>query len=1128
MKGALFKNSLREIKNTKARFISIMLIIALGVGFFAGIKATSPSMNQMAIDYYDDTNLMDFRVLSTVGFNEDDVTAICESEYFDDVMPSYFLDVSAVTGTTGSTIRLLSTPSKYADCDAISTPELIEGRMPQSKGEIAVESGNFSSRNIGEKITIEPVVGDTNISDQLNTLEFTVVGIVKSPMYISIERGTTTVGNGKIDEFAYITEDNFDIERYTVVYTTLNFTEEKYSPFSDEYEALVKKATQELESIADERVEAFNVENIDKAQQEIDDGWAELTDKKADTEKKLSEAATQLENGTAEYNSQISSAENEISSAQNKLYSSRQELDAGWAEYNKSVEEFNTQISSAKEQLNSGWAEYNEAYAQVEPAIEQRSAYEDAIVTATTNAIYGIVAILPRDCDPSVAQTLNAYAQSVTSSNAMTVLTEVKTYLNSVSLYTYDAIINGAMAIVAGLDVIVDKYTSSIDEAMAQLDPIKAQLESAQAELDKTEQETSSQLALYKAELENAENELYYAQIELENAENELESAKSSGLRELQEGEQEYKDAKAEAEKEFKKAEDKLDDAQAELDSVEEAQWYIFDRDDNPGYSGFINNTSRVDAVASVFPMFFLLVALLVCLTTMTRLVEEKRTEIGTLKALGYGDGSITMKFVSYACLAAVIGCALGCVTCIPILPRVIYNAYGMLYNMRDKIGIVVDKTSLFVAVIAAFACCSLVSFFVCRKNLRHKPATLMRPKTPKAGKRILLERITPLWKRFNFSSKVTWRNLFRYKSRLFMTAIGIAGCTALMLAAFGLYNSINDVCDKQFVELSKYNTIIVTDEEKSAQDLKELCGAISADTRFSDSTLIMQKSVSISSEDESIADDVYLTVAQDAESFENLITLRERQSQTLLTLTDDSAILTEKLADRLNVTVGDTVTIGEGGDTVTVGGIAENYVYNYIYMTEGAYTTMTKESVLYNTVYANAAELDTDLEKAIGADYLGRSDVAAISFTSTVIQEFKDMISSMNMIVLVMIISAGALAIVVLYNLTNINLAERNREIATIKVLGFNYNETSGFVYRENIILTLLGIVLGLVLGVWLLQFVINTIEMETVMFGRELHISAFVLASLLTAVFSFIVNLIMYFRIKAINMVESLKSIE
>ena len=1128
MKTALFKNTFREIKNTKARFISILMIVALGVGFFVGVKSTSPSMEQMAIDYYEDTNLMDFRLVSTVGFNEDDVEAVKATDGVKDVMPSYFLDVAVSTDESGSTIRLMSSPSAYKDNSSISDVVVTEGRLPEKSGEIAVESGNFSAYNVGDKITISQNVGETDISEQLEVFEYTVVGRVKSPMYISLERGTTTVGNGKIDEFAYISESDFSLERYTVVYATLDTEDEAVSPFESRYDELIKTVTKNLEDTADLRIEAFTGKNIDKAQKEIDDGYKELEEKKAQVKSELENAKAELENGESEYYAEINSAQNKINLAQAEIDSGRAELAKQWSEYETAVSTFETEIGKAKDELSKAQAEYDEAYAPVEELKNTKVTLQNEVVKVAVGTLNGIIKYLPKDADQTVADTLNSYASSITYSNAESVLYEAKAYLETQYNGLYNMTIDGAVAAIKLLNASIGKVESSIADADAQFADAKAQLENGYAELNDKEQQGLNELSLYKSELEKAETELSDASVLLENSRAELSSAKADGLKKIEDGKKDIEKSEKEAQKEFADAEKKLVDAQKELDEFSDVVWYVFDRDDNPGYSGFIDNTNRIDAVATVFPMFFLLVALLVCLTTMTRLVEEKRTEIGTLKALGYSDRSITFKFVSYACLAAMLGCLIGCFGGIPTLPRVIYNAYGMLYNMRDNIDVVVDKLSFCVAIIAAFACCALVTLFVCYKSLRQKPASLMRPKAPKAGKRILLERITPLWKHFNFSSKVTWRNLFRYKSRLFMTVVGIAGCTALMLAAFGLYDSINDVAYLQFDEICKYNTIIVADKEKSVDEIKSLTDAIDSDSRFKESALVSQKAVSVYHDDNSVTSDVYLTIASDVEDLQKLITLRTRETGEGLTLSDEGVILTEKLSNKLKVSVGDEVEIGENGDKAKVIGITENYVYNYIYMSEKAYTEMSGKEPLYSMVYAYAESLDTEVEKALGTDYLKREDTAAITFTTSIINDFKDMISSMNIVVLVMIISAGALAIVVLYNLTNINLAERNREIATIKVLGFNHKETSNFVYRENIILTVLGIAVGLVLGIFLWSFVVKTVEIDTVMFGKQIHTLSYIFAFALTAAFALLVNFIMFFRIKAIDMVESLKSIE
>lgn len=1123
MKRALVKNTLREIWNTKARFISIMLIVAIGVGFFVGVKSASPSMIKMACDYYEDSNLMDFRLLSTVGFDDDDIQQIKDTDGIKDVMPSYFLDVSVNYNNVGNIMRLLSVPSQYKDSNSISNIDVIEGRLPQKSGEIAVEQTEISPYKVGDKIIIESKVSDVDVSSQLRTLEYTVVGIVRSPMYISVDRGTTSVGNGRIDGFAYIGADDFIAERYTVVYATVNTNGREFSPFEDDYTKLIYRIKKKLEATAELRTESFKNENIDTAQQKIDDGWAELEQSKIDTETKLQEAEQELIDGEKELEAQIAAARLQIDTAQAELDQKSLELDAQWEEYESSLSLFEGKINEAKSQLQVKVDEYDAAAAEIENLKSDIALYESQIVSTATLTINNIIISLGDSAPQESIVALVGFRDNLTADNAVRTLVQVKSLLKGKA----DSGIDTALSAIRQLKDAIDMLTPLVADGEAQLAVAKEQLDAAQAEISLNEEQGLSEFAVYKSQLESADSELEAAYITIENSRAQTDKTEADSKKEIEDGYAELENSRLEAEDEIASAELELTDAQAELDKIGSIDWYIFTRDSNPGYASFEEDTGRIDAVATVFPLFFLLVAMLVCLTTMTRLVEEKRTEIGTFKALGYSNKSIILKFVAYSSLAALLGCGIGCAVGIPVLPNVIYNAYSMLYNMRD-IRVVVPAIELVIAVIAAFVCCAAVTFAVCLNALRSKPATLMRPKAPKAGKRILLERITPIWKRMNFSSKVTWRNLFRYKSRLFMTSLGIAGCTALMLTSFGLYDSINDVVKLQFEQLSDYNTIIVCNNEQTKEEMSDFLMVIDNDERFSHKAVVMQKNVAVSSADVIKDIDVYLTVVENPSDFEKILRLRERVSQKKLTLESEGVILSEKLASILKVKVGDMVTIGDEGDKAKVLGIAENYVNNYVYMSKDAYTKMTGETIKYNMVYTIAPDLTEEKEDKIGSEYLGRDDVAAISFTTSIADDFKDMVSSLNLVVLVMIISAGALAVVVLYNLTNINLAERNREIATIKVLGFNHKETSAFVYRENIILTVFGILIGLVLGVWLWKFVVATVEVDAIMFGKRIHTLSYFLAGVMTLVFSLVVNFIMYFRIKAVDMVESLKSIE
>lgn len=1133
MTKALLKNTLREIRDTKARFISILMIITLGVGFFIGVKATSPSMTQMAEDYYSETNLMDFRLVSTVGFDEYDVNAVKRTAGVASVMPSHYADVMVNSNGVASILRLMAAPYKYKTNEILNSPVVIEGHMPTKKGEIAVENGAFSTYKLGDTLTVNPKVGDTDVTDTLNTLDYTVVGIVQSPMYISFERGATTVGNGKVSGYAFVADEAFCVERYTEMYVTVRCNSDDSSPFGEAYESTIKEINSRLEKTADERVSVFIRDTVDAAQSEIDTNREKYNDEKTKAEKELSDAKAQLDKSEKEYNDKISTAQSQLDSAQSQIDQGKAQINTQKANYQKAVKEFNTQISAAKAELNASNQEYQKQYDEfynvTKPQLEDTAAQIDSGITQTAvGTINGIASALPPYISPEITNQLNALAESITIDNARDSLVQLKSTLSAYGMDMLTPTIDSAISSIDELIAQRDIIYAGISEGEAKLNEGKAALESAESELTKKEKETSSQLAAMKSQLDAAESKLNSTQSTVTQSKSELEQAKATGKQMIDKGKKEYNSSKAEAEEKLSNAEKKLNDAQAELDKVDkDPKWYIFDRDDNPGYSTFIQNTNRVDAVAAVFPVFFLLVAMLVCLTTMTRLVEEKRTQIGTLKALGYSDKNIIAKFVIYSSTAAFIGCVIGCSVGIPILPRVIYNAYKMMYNMKD-IKVVIPWGSFVIAIIAAFLCCGFVSFVVCYKALGHDTASLMRPKAPKPGKRILLERIGVLWKRLSFTSKVTGRNLFRYKSRLLMTVLGIAGCTALILSAFGLYDSISDVVDIQYDEVCHYNTIIVTNGDGDQNTFSSLMSDIENDPRISDNMLVMQKMSTIRSDSKTVSEEVYLTVPQKSDELDSLITLRNRTSKKSIKLADNSVVLTEKLADMLSVSKGDTVYLSDEKKEVTVADICENYVYNYIYATDNTYEKLFSQKPSFNMVLLKADNITDELEKSLGTDYLEKKDVSAISFMSTGIQNFNDMINSMNLVIIVMIVCAGALAIVVLYNLTNINLAERQREIATIKVLGFNHRETAAFIYRENIIMTILGVAVGLAAGIALAKYMIVTIEVDSVMFGRTIHPLSFVYAAAGTAFFSLVVNFIMYFKMKTIDMVESLKSIE
>ena len=932
MTHSLLKNTFREIRNTKARFISIMAIIALGVGFFAGIKATSPSMYSLAETYYSENKLMDYRVISAVGFTEDDISEIEKLDGVESVMPSYYYDASLSADEGGQLIHLISVPKKYKKNDELNTLVTLEGKLPEKTDEIAVEGVGFngSSHQTGDTIKFAELAGDAKVSDSLKSLSYKVVGKVQSPLYISYQRGKTKIGDGKLDEYMYINSSSFKIEKYNEVYIKADFSD-KYSPFSDEYDDKSDELKKEIEKVAESRTKVFKTETLKKARDELEKGKKEYAKQKSDTEKKLAKAKKEIDESEAALSAQAALAE-------------------------------------------------------------------------------------------------TAYAAQADYGNANQLL---------------------------------------------------AQLEAGKAEYEKNKKEADKKLA--------------------------------------------------EAEKKLKDGEKELKKTEKKLNSMSKSVWYVRNRDDNPGYDTFTQNADRLDAVASVFPLFFLLVAILVCVTTMTRLIEEKRTEIATFKALGYGNASIIAKFVIYSLIAGVTGSVIGTAIGVATLPFIIYNAYKIMYYIGD-ITLVLNVPIILMGILAAILCTTAVSIIVCAKSLRLKPAQAMRPKAPKPGKRILLERITPLWKHMSFTAKLTARNLFRYKARLCMTVIGVAGCTALIVAAFGLLNSFDPLTEVQFGEVFHYDAVVVPKDGGSEKQLDYLVKKAEKDEDVKRAMLCMQEEITIDAHGKHYSAPLTINVFSDTAHFDEIVHLQERESKNPLTLDDSGVMINEKYAATNKLKVGDTVKIkGKIGTAeAKIAGIYEQYINNYLYMTPKLYHELFKKQPVYNMLCVSLDEAKGDRADNFSSQMLSDNRIVAVTFMAEKITEFKNMLNSLNMVVLVMIVCAAALAFVVLYNLTNINIAERVREIATFKVLGFYNRETSSFIYKENIILTLMGIAVGLGLGILLTGFIVRTVEIDNVMFGREIYFTSYLYAAGLTMLFSLLVNGVMSFKIKAVNMVESLKSVE
>ncbi|MBR1483876.1 MAG: ABC transporter permease [Ruminococcus sp.] len=1105
MTGSLLKNTFREIWQTKARFLSILAIIALGVGFFTGIKATTPSMYNLAETYYQEKNLMDFRLVSTTGFSEDDIRAVAATDGVQSVMPSYFFDVMTAAEDGGDLVRVIAVPEAYENNDAQNTLVMREGRTAEHSGEIVTESVAFANarHQLGGKVRFAATAGDTKTADILRHTEFELVGKAESPLYISYQRGTSQIGDGKIDEYMYIPASDFKVERYTELYVRADFSKE-LSAFSDAYKQERDAMQERLEAVAKERENAFQTEVIDKARAELDEAREAFEAEKRDAQRQLEEAQQELDAGEQEYNEKISAAEEQLRDAKNQIDSGAQELATGENTYY-------TQIGAAEKVLK-----------------EKRAAWQ------TAQQEYEAQAAQAQEQIAAAQAELDSRLDAWEAQNAVYQATEQAIQAGAIELTDEELTLHRAMgeqlaAAKQQLDAAQEQLNTEAAAGQAQLAEAKKQLDSGKAQLDAAQQAFNAQRSSGAAQLEASGQQLAAARSEMESGEAALSEQRDSGREQLDKAAQELADKRREAEEKLAGAEKELREAEEKLADTQPSRWYLFTRDNNPGYSTFTQNADRLDAVASVFPLFFLLVAVLVCVTTMTRLIEEKRTETATLKALGYSDRSIILKYVIYAMTAAVTGSAVGIAAGVLSLPFIIYNAYKIMYYIGD-ISLVLHIPSVVLGTLAAVATTAVVSVVVCEKSLRLRPAQAMRPKAPKPGKRILLEYLTPLWKHMGFTAKLTARNLFRYKIRMLMTVIGVAGCTALIVAAFGLLNSFDPLTDVQFGEIYAYDAVVVPKNNQAAAEQGYLT-ALAKETGVAKNTLLVsQEEAAVRFGDRENTDSNYVWAVSDTDVMQQLIHLRTRAEHTPLTLDNSGVMVNEKLAATLGFEVGDTITIVIGNRTAQakVSGIFEQYIYNYLYLTPDYYREIFGSEPTCNLMAVQLSDKSEECENAFSAAMLRDERVTAVSFMGSSINDFKNMLNSLNMVVVVMIVCAAGLAFVVLYNLTNINLAERVREIATFKVLGFYNRETSGLLYLENLILTLMGIIAGLLLGILLTGFIVQTVEVDNVMFGREIYPSSFLYAAALTMLFALLVNALMSFKIKAVNMVESLKSVE
>lgn len=1100
IRNRLVTDTLREVHHTFPRFLSLLVLSALAVCFLAGLRATAPDMKLSADAYFDQQNLMDLHIASTLGLTQEDVDAIAEEEGVASVQGAYTIDALVPMDNQEMVVKVLS----YSGEGDVNQPALVEGRLPEGEDECLVEPLflELSGLSIGDTISLD--TGERDYADALSVEEVTIVGTANSPLYIALDCGSSTLGTGSVDAFLILPVESFTMDYYTDAYLLAEGASE-LETYSDEYEELVDQLAQQLEPLSKER----SALRYDEASQAISDAEEELAQAEEEANQQLTDAEAE-----------ITSSRQELDDAKKQLEDAKKQLDSGEAQY-----------AAGMEQLESGWQALDAASLKLEDGKEQyeqgQTAYQAAL------ALYQIqAAAVERQLETQAELEASTQARTQATQAALQAATEAAledplSYMevyNRVYEETYQSIYDTAYAQAYAQAQENSSQWQELQTSKAQLDQTKAQLDAAKAQLNQGEIE-------YRAgvrQLESSQRQLEASREELDQGWEDYETGLQQwedGEKAYQEGYESYTQSRQEAEDQLKDGRKEVEQAKRDLTLLEDGEWYILDRNTNTGYVSYSMDADRIANLAAVFPLIFFLVAALVSLTTMTRMVEEQRTTIGGLKAMGFSRGSIAIKYVGYGFLSSVIGAVLGLAVGLTLLPWIICTAWSAMYTIGDIHYSFEAATSLLAAG-AAVGTVTLAALLACFSTLAATPAQLMRPKAPPVGKRIFLERITPLWRKLSFHYKITLRNLFRYQKRFWMTVAGIGGCAALIVTAFGVRGSIMGVMEEQFDVLYHYTAQVGLVDEITPLELEEVEDTLSESGLVDDSLACRVETVTAQSESYTL--DCYLQTTPSQEELSRFVELRHRTDDVPVTLPDDGAVITEKMASLLGVEVGDTITLdGESRVTITVADITEHYVQHYIYVSDTYYETLFGEAPTANTVLVDfpveesgAGELESQLVSLDG--------VSSLTLLSDTADTFSSSMESVDYAVILIIFCAAALAFVVLMNLTNINITERLRELATLKVLGFYNREVSAYIYRENAILTVFGVLAGMVLGKFLHQWLILTVEVDMVMFDRVLDLSSYLWAAVLTVVFSLAVNLTARRKLRDLDMVEALKSVE
>lgn len=1121
MRSMMRKTTFREIKQSFGRYFAILAIIALGVGFFAGLKETKPVMVQSADTYLTEKQFYDYRLLSTLGFEEEDVEALAAKE-----------GVRAAEGAVSADILFENAQGNESVIKAHSLTEninglnLVAGRMPEQADECVVDSLLYNQSAIGTTIHLSENNSEEDL-DNFTYREYTITGVVESSYYIQFERGNTSLGNGMVSGYMYLPLDGFNMDYYTEIFIKFD---EDYPLYSEEYDTYLDEKEVLWEEYCEAQGERRYQAIVTEANKELADAEKEFEEQKADAEAELADAKKELEDAEAEIadgEKSIADAEAELKDAEAELKDAERtikEKEAELADAENTIAENEVLLEEKKQEYKDGLAAYESGKAQV---------------SSTINSLNGAMSQIQAGESELQAQRKELEASK------QTILELIQSGMDA-SYFEEDLNkINAGLEYIAAAQAQLSAQKSQVQDGLSQAYAANAQLNSVYTQLE----EAAVQLEDGEAELEEARLQLEDGRIQLEEGRAEIEDAKKEirdGKKTLEEKKQELADAKEELADGFKEyeeayadylaeiadAETELADARQEIADIERPDTYVLGRNTNIGYVCLESDADIVNGIANVFPIFFFLVAALVCITTMNRMVEEQRTQIGVLKALGYGEGAIMGKYLFYSGSAALIGSVGGFFLGIWLFPTVIWIAYRMMYRMGE-IHYLFDWKMALLSLAAALTCSMGSTWISIRYELKEQAAILMRPKSPKAGKRVFLERVTFVWKRLSFLQKVSVRNIVRYKKRFFMMIIGISGCTALLVTGFGVRDSVTNIAEQQFGEIHLYDLSIMLNEgvergvltgtaaektEALQQELLENFGA--------DSQLSMETTMDLVVKDQIKA--VNIIVAKDPEQIGTFIDLHTGSGSAIAYPEPGEAVITDKISETYNLQVGDSFFLRDENMKeihLTVSGICENYIYNYVYLHPDTYEASMGELIFKNMYVILPQDVDAH---EVAAAVMQEKNIISVTVMEDMLVRISSMMSSMNYIVILVIANAASLAFIVLYNLSNINITERIREIATIKVLGFFKKETASYVFRENMALTAIGCAVGLFLGKLLHLYVMHEINIDMISFDVHVSLAGYLCSILLTFIFTWGVNLIMSGKLEKINMAESLKSVD